>query len=289
MFLSNYHSHCNFCDGRSSMEEFVHFAIAKGLKRYGFSSHAPLPFDTFWNMRADDLPEYKAEFRRLKEKYAGQIELFLGLEMDYIHEVFEVQDAFYPVDDLDYLIGSVHYLDRLPDGSFMSIDGSFSKFNYGLQTGYEGDVWALVDLFFEASRAMVSKGGFQLVGHMDKIALNASKCPEFSIRDPRYLTLVGDLLTLIKEQKMIVEINTKSLVGKGFAYPDVQFFPLLKELGIPVTVNSDCHYPTNLLDGFAPAYQALKAAGITTVHQLIDGTWQPVEWEGRRKVLPLRH
>ena len=130
MFLSNYHSHCVFCDGRSPMEEFVHFAIAKGLKRYGFSSHSPLPFDTFWKMRADDLPEYKAEFRRLKEKYAGQIELFLGLEMDYIQDVFSFQDTFYPIDDLDYLIGSVHYLDRLPDGSFMSIDGSFEKFNH---------------------------------------------------------------------------------------------------------------------------------------------------------------
>jgi histidinol phosphate phosphatase HisJ family len=265
------------------MEEFVRFAIAKGLKRYGFSSHAPLPFDTFWNMRADDLPEYKAEFRRLKEKYSGQIELFLGLEMDYIHGVFEVQDVFYPVDDLDYLIGSVHYLDRLPDGSFMSIDGSFDKFNHGLQTGFDGDVWALVPRFFEASRAMVAKGGFQIVGHMDKIALNASKCPAFFIRDPRYLNLVGDLLTLIKEKEMIVEINTKSLVVKGFSYPDIQFLPLLNELGIPVTVNSDCHYPTNILDGFAPAYQALKATGITTVHQLIDGSWQPVEWERKRQ------
>ena len=152
-----------------------------------------------------------------------------------------------------------------------------------MQTGYDGYVWALVDRFFEASCAMVAKGGFQIVGHMDKIALNASKCPEFSIHDPRYLNLVGDLFTLIKAQGMIVEINTKSLVVKGFSYPDVQFFPLLKELGIPVTVNSDCHYPTNILDGFAPAYKAMKAAGITTVHQLIDGIWQPVEWERKRQ------
>ena len=33
---TNFHSHCTFCDGRESMEEFVKFAIAKGLKKYGF-------------------------------------------------------------------------------------------------------------------------------------------------------------------------------------------------------------------------------------------------------------
>ena len=284
MFLSNYHSHCIFCDGRSSMEEFVRFAIAKGVKKYGFSSHAPLPFDTFWNMRPDDLPEYKAEFFRLKEKYAGQIELYIGLEIDYIHDLFSTREAFYSTDDLDYLIGSVHYLDPLPTGGFMSVDGSFDKFHHGLTTIYDGDVQSVVSRFFEVSRAMVEKGGFRIVGHVDKITLNASKCDGFSIRDSQYINGIGDLFTLIKEKEMIVEINTKSLMGKGFTYPDIQFFPLLRELQIPVTVNSDCHYPTNILEGFAPAYKALKTAGITTVHQLVNGSWQAVEWERKREV-----
>lgn len=286
MFLSNYHSHCLFCDGRSSMEDFVRFAIAKGVKKYGFSSHAPLPFDTFWNMKADDFPEYKAEFYRLKEKYTGQIDLYIGLEMDFIPGVFDAGQTFYPTGDLDYLIGSVHYLDRLPDGAFMSIDGNFANFQHGLQTGYGGDVKALVKRYFEVSRAMVEKGGFQMVGHVDKIALNASKCEGFDIRDKQYVNRVGDLFAVIRAKGMIVEINTKSLTGSGITYPDVQFFPLLRELRIPVTVNSDCHYPTNIIDGFAPAYKALQAAGITTVHQLIDGQWQAVEWE-RKQVFAL--
>ena len=89
MYWSNYHSHSTFCDGRSSMEDFVKYAIAKGLKKYGFSSHAPLPFSTFWNMNLDDLPEYQMEFYRLKEKYASKIELYIGLELDYINGFFE--------------------------------------------------------------------------------------------------------------------------------------------------------------------------------------------------------
>ena len=34
MQLSNYHSHCTFCDGRSTPEDFVKFAISHGCLLY---------------------------------------------------------------------------------------------------------------------------------------------------------------------------------------------------------------------------------------------------------------
>ncbi len=42
--LTNYHSHCLYCDGRANMEDFIRFAISEGFTSYGISSHAPLPF-----------------------------------------------------------------------------------------------------------------------------------------------------------------------------------------------------------------------------------------------------
>ena len=74
MQLSNYHSHCTFCDGRSIPEDFVRFAITHGFRAYGFSSHSPLPFETFWNMSKDDMPEYLQEINRLKQKYSDQLD-----------------------------------------------------------------------------------------------------------------------------------------------------------------------------------------------------------------------
>ena len=75
MYWSNYHTHCSFCDGRSSMESYIRFAIAKGIKRYGFSSHAPLPFLTMWTMKEDDFKDYLSEFNRLKQKYQEKIDI----------------------------------------------------------------------------------------------------------------------------------------------------------------------------------------------------------------------
>lgn len=279
MYLSNYHSHSTFCDGRGSMEDFVKFAVAKGVRNYGFSAHSPLPFTTFWNMKLDDLPEYKEEFQRLKRKYASDIELFLGLEADYIHGYFEIQQHLYPTDDFDYLIGSIHYMDALPGGGFWCIDGNFRDFYAGLKVLFDGEIRPAVERFFDMTESMVEKGGFDIVGHFDKIALNASKCADFDITDSWYTNRVGEVLTLIKQKGLIVEINTKSLREKGFTYPDMQFFPLLKELEIPVTVNSDCHYPTTILDGYELVFEALKKAGIRSTQQLVEGKWDAIAFE----------
>ena len=85
--LTNYHSHSLYCDGRAGMEDFVRFAISEGFTSYGFSSHAPLPFSTAWAMEWDRMDDYLAEFHRMKKKYARKIELYLGLEIDYLNAV----------------------------------------------------------------------------------------------------------------------------------------------------------------------------------------------------------
>jgi len=281
MYWSNYHSHCTFCDGRSTMEEFIHFAIAKGVKKYGFSSHAPLPFNTFWNMKLDDLPDYEMEFNRLKEKYSDEIELFIGLELDYINNFFELDHDLYSTNHFDYKIGSIHYMDSLPQGGFWCIDGNFDDFERGLYQLFDGDIQAAVKRFYEISSLMIGKGGFDIVGHFDKIAFNASKCADFNKNENWYRNLVGDILQQIKNEGLILEINTKSLTEKGVTYPDIQFYPLINELQIPIVVNSDCHYPTNIIDGFEQTFKTLRQVGFNTMHQLMNGAWQPVEFNER--------
>jgi histidinol-phosphatase (PHP family) len=115
------------------MEDFVKFAISKAVRKYGFSAHSPLPFSTFWNMELDDMPEYIAEFHRLKAKYSSQIDLYIGLEADYIHNYFELKHTLYSYAEFDYIIGSIHYMDPLPKGGFWCIDGSFTDFYAGLK------------------------------------------------------------------------------------------------------------------------------------------------------------
>ena len=172
MQLSNYHSHCNFCDGRSFPEDFVKFAIQHQFRAYGFSSHSPLPFETFWNMSKDDMNEYLEEINRLKEKYAGQLEIYTGLEVDYLDASYNASIDYFTSLPLDYRIGSIHFLPiayPLAEENMMCIDGSFSDFARGVDLHYEGDIRKLVKHYYDSSCAMVEAGGIDIVGHLDKI------------------------------------------------------------------------------------------------------------------------
>ena len=75
----------------------------------------------------------------------------------------------------------------------------------------------------------------------------------------------------------MVEINTKKYHVGGVFFPNRSHFRLLRELRIPVLVNSDAHLPQTIDSGRREALAALQEAGIDTVMQLTGGRWQPTK------------
>ena len=82
--LHNHHSHCHYCDGSDPMENYVKKAIESGFQSYGFSSHVPLKIQSDWSLTVEGFKKYIADFQLLKEKFAHQIELYCGLETDFV-------------------------------------------------------------------------------------------------------------------------------------------------------------------------------------------------------------
>lgn len=279
MQLSNYHSHCTFCDGRSTPEDFVKFAISHGFRAYGFSSHSPLPFETFWNMSKEDVPEYLAEINRLKTKYIDRIEIYTALEIDYLDETYNPSIAYFQDMPLDYRIGSIHFLplsEHLSEENMVCIDGSFADYKASVDRYFEGDISKLVTRYFDSTLKMIEAGGIDIVGHMDKIYMNGHKCKGFSFDADWYQKPFRAALDLIAEKGLMVEVNTKNLMKKQQVFPRREYLRLLKDMNIPVMVNSDCHYPDLVNDGRAEAFEFLKEAGFKTTRELIKGIWQDV-------------
>ena len=137
--LTNYHSHCLYCDGRANMEDFIRFAISEGFTSYGISSHAPLPFSTAWTMEWDRMDDYLSEFSRLKKKYADKIELAIGLEIDYLNEESNPSLPCFQKLSLDYRIGSVHML-YSPEGKIVDIDTPADLFRQLVDKHFDGDL-----------------------------------------------------------------------------------------------------------------------------------------------------
>ena len=277
---SNFHSHCTFCDGRSHPEDFVKFAIANKFRAYGFSSHSPLPFETFWNMSKDDLPEYITEINRLKDKYAGRLEIYLGLEIDYLNETYNASTACFQSMPLDYRISSVHFLpwaEGMLEKNMLCIDGGYNDFIKGIKEHYGGSVRRLTEHFFRSSMDMVHAEGFDIVGHVDKIYMNASRHPCFDRMARWYRKPFLELLDFIAEKGLIVEINSKNKRKKGETYPHITAFGELKKRNIPVMVNSDCHEPHLVNDGREETLARLRLAGYRTTRELAGGKWDDVE------------
>lgn len=279
MQLSNYHSHCTFCDGRSTPEDFVKFAISHGFRAYGFSSHSPLPFETFWNMSKDDMPEYLEEINRLKEKYAGQLEIYTSLEIDYLDETYNPSIAYFQELPLDYRIGSIHFLplsEHLSEDNMVCIDGAFADYKDSVDRYFEGKISKLVTRYFDSTLKMIEAGGIDIVGHMDKIYMNGHKYEGFSFDADWYQKPFKAVLDLIAQKGLMVEVNTKNLIKKQQIFPRKEYLGLLKDMNIPVMVNSDCHYPDLVNDGRSEAFEILKDIGFRTTRELIKGSWQDV-------------
>lgn len=277
---SNFHSHCTFCDGRSHPEDFVLFAIGHKFRAYGFSSHSPLPFETFWNMSAIDMPEYLAEINRLKEKYADYIELYSGLEIDFLDLTYNASIPYFQEQPLDYRISSVHFLPwttPLLEENMVCIDGPYQEFENGIREHFGGSIRRATEAFFESSMRMVEAGGFDIVGHIDKIYMNGSRHPDFDLQAGWYQKPFLELLDLVAEKGLIVEINCKNKTRKEQTFPHVNAYQELKKRNIPIMVNSDCHFPDLVNDGRTDTLLSLKEAGFRTVRELAGGKWVDLE------------
>lgn len=279
MIKSNYHSHCTFCDGRGEPNDFIRSALYNEFQIYGFSSHSPLPFSTFWNMSAQDMPAYLAEIARLKEKHSNEITIYTGLEIDYLDATYNPSIPYFKELPLDYRIGSIHFLPlskKLSKSKLACIDGKFDEFEKVVIAHFGGDIRNIVRRFFDTTICMIEAGGFDIVGHLDKIYMNASQYDGFSLGADWYQKPFQECLKLIAEKDLIVEINTKNLLSKKQIFPHLNSLPLLHAMHIPIVVNTDCHFPDSIESGREEAFDLLRNIGFRTTRELIDGKWQDV-------------
>lgn len=276
--LTNYHSHCTFCDGKAPMEDFVKQAIREGFTSYGISSHAPLPFPTHWTLDPGAVGEYLAEIDRLKTEYDGRIELYAGMEIDYLDDNQNPASDYFQALPLDYRIGSVHLL-HSAQGEVIDIDTSADVFRTNLERHLNGDLKQVVRAYYDKLMRMVSLGGFDIVGHADKLSFNANCLSPGITRESWYRDTMQTYFRLIAREGLMVEINTKKFAPHGIFFPQREHFETLRKLGIPVLVNSDSHRPEAINSGRREALGALLEAGIDRVMELHEGKWVAVPIE----------
>jgi histidinol-phosphatase (PHP family) len=278
MLKTNYHSHCDFCDGKRPASEMALAAFERGFLSFGFSSHAPLPFGSGWHMKAPSLEAYAAEIRRLGRLYEGRMEIPLGLEIDFVEGIRDAGRGNFGGIGLDYAIGSVHYLDpgkTCDPADMFTVDGPIEEFERGLARWYKGRIDALVRDYFAAVRAMIEKGGFDILGHLDLVRKNNWKSRFFDEGAAWYKAELSLTAECLSGRELIVEVNTGGM-SRGYTsspYPDLSALSELGRRGVKATICSDAHEPRSVDAFYLEARDALIAAGYRETSALVGGKW----------------
>ena len=113
--IANYHTHTWRCRHAYGTErEYVEKAIEAGLKILGFSDHTPQVYPGGFvcpvKMLPEELEGYVDTILDLKREYKNDIEILLGLEVEYLYTLWEPLLELIEPYPIEYMILGQHYL-----------------------------------------------------------------------------------------------------------------------------------------------------------------------------------
>ena len=249
--LADFHTHTSYCDGGNTAAEMLAGALAKGLKAYGFSGHGYTTYDESYCMLPEQEAAYEADVRALAEQYADRIEILCGVEQDCL--------AGTPTRDWDYVIGSVHYIDCSPEGGGIAvIDESKEIWLEIVEKYFGGDVYAMIERYYETEAEVVSRTGADIIGHLDLITkYNAGgeggkQGAIFDEGHPRYVAAWQKAVDKLLQTGALFEINTGGMT-RGYrtdTYPAKPILDYIAANGGRFILSSDSHAPDSLCSRF---------------------------------------
>jgi len=270
--ITNYHTHTLFCDGYAEPYSFTEEAIRQGISSLGFSAHAPVNFPTNWTMNPMRVGDFHKEIHRLKNEYAGGLDIYCGLEADFFPDIMPEVQALYAGYKWDYIIGSIHFIGVYPNGRRWCMDSTHEEFVEGWRELMNSDPLQPIREFFEITRQMVREMKPDIIGHMDKIKMQYRQDCMVPDTHPFFREQMMATLEEIAAIGCIVEINTKGQTDDFF--PSKWAIAEMQKMGIPATINADAHTPQALTYRFEQAEAVLRDSGYRTVMMLKNGKWE---------------
>ena len=267
MILGDFHTHSTLDDGKSTLAEMVSAARALGLTRLGLSGHSWCPMEEDFCIPREGVPGYLEEARALREQYAGELEIFVGMELDYYGQRPE---------GLDYGIGSVHGL--LLNEQFYPVDESPEKSRQAVEEQFGGDWYRYTDAYYDLVADLPKKTGCDWIGHFDLVTKFNQRLVAFDETAPRYLRRAMEVMEHLVKQSVAFELNTGA-ISRGYRtqpYPAMPLLRHLRRLGGELILSSDAHRAGHLCYGFDNGVAAAAQAGFDHVNVWTSAGFQAV-------------
>lgn len=255
-FSSNLHTHTQFDDGKATAEEMVQEAIRRGFVSLGFSGHSPLCFDSGYAM--EDEQSYIQEIKRLQHAYGDQIDIVLGIELDY--------DTPYRLADYQYAIGSVHQMNF--KGKFYSVDYTREELVSCIHDVFHDDPLAYAEQYYNLMVECALRPEVDIVGHFDLLL----KCAPDLFVGEKYQAIAQNAMRRILNsgKDLIFEYNTGGMyrVGLKEPYPAAFLLEDLKKHHAKLTVTTDAHDIPSLAYKTEDCVKFLRDFGFDTLWRI---------------------
>lgn len=151
-----FHVHTYRCGHaeKVSDEQYICKARDMGANAITFTDHAPFPGDLFKNrMKKEELDEYISTLKDLRIQYKNEIEVKIGLEIEYLPSYQNYYQELFKNRDIDILMIGQHFYEVEP--------GKYSfEFPELQEQEYKGCLKAVIE--------GMNTGLFQVVAHPDR-------------------------------------------------------------------------------------------------------------------------
>jgi histidinol-phosphatase (PHP family) len=246
LLFSDYHTHPQGHRAQSYTQEllqpWVDSARKTALLEIAFTDHdryhAGISFDAI-----DRLRERNPNLR---------IRVGIELDNDPIHSAAGRKWIERHWNKLDFVLGSVHFLDRA-DRMFDSVPAGAEQFD-------GRDIDAIYADYFRRVREIVATGLVDCLAHVDLIKIHGHR-PNAEID-----AIVSETLDVIRSRDLAIELSTagwRKPVNE--LYPADRIIELAIEKGIPFTTASDAHSHVQLAENFARLADKMSIFGIWEV------------------------
>lgn len=252
----DFHTHTTYCDGKSTPRQMVESAHRMGLTDFGISGHADYSmWEPGFGMSDEILAAYKKELERLREEYAGRMNLYIGIELDTLG----------PVQQAEYAIGSTHSI--LKNGNLVMVDDTEKRLEEGVEKFWNGDWYAMAQDYFELEATVYDKLHCDWIGHFDLITKFNEGYKHFDETKDAYLEPALAAMKKLNSQGLPFEINTGA-ISRGYRtapYPNPILLRELKAMGGRIMINSDSHSADTIAYAFDQAERIAYDCGFRKV------------------------
>jgi histidinol-phosphatase (PHP family) len=202
--------------------EYCGVARARGVRQMGITEH---------DRYIDEID--LAAFQEARE-ISRDVELRLGIEIDFVPGAEERMDHDATALPYDYVIGSVHRVDN-EEVDRATDQGIYDRYDtYDLYAAYYANV----------CKAALS-GRFEVLGHPDLIKI-------FRHLPDRDITpILEETAEAVAESGVVVDVNAAGLRKPiGEVYPSAHFLQMFHRRGVPIILSSDAHAPDQVALGY---------------------------------------